>query len=82
MPKTQTMSNEEVLAELKSNSLLDQARRILSTALAEIETGSQQRTPLTIFEVRNIEFSAVMEIAALLGIELKPGQVTQFKATA
>jgi hypothetical protein len=73
MPSTETMSNQEILAELKSGSLLNQARRILSTAFADIDTGSKQRKPLTIFEMQNIEFAAVIEIAALLGVELKPG---------
>jgi hypothetical protein len=74
MTSTPTMSNQEILAELKSGSLLDQARRILSTAMAEIDTGSQQRRPMTIFEMQNIEYAAVIKIAALLGVELNPGQ--------
>ncbi|TLX16218.1 hypothetical protein [Rhizobium sp. MHM7A] len=74
MPSTEIMSNQEILAELKSGSLLNQARRILSTTMAEIDTGLKQRKPLTIFEVQNLEFSAVIEIAALLGVELKTGQ--------
>lgn len=69
-----TMSNQEILAELKSGSRLDQARRILSNAMAEIDTGSQQRKPMTIFEMQNIQYAAVMKVAALLGVELKPGE--------
>lgn len=80
MPRTTIMSNQEILAELRSDSLLNQARRILSIAMAEIDTGSQQRKPLTIFEIQNLEFSAVIEIAALLGVELKPGVNTSLVA--
>lgn len=82
MPIVQKMSNQEILAELKSDSLLNQARRILSTAMAEIDTGSQQRKPLTVFEIQNIEFAATIKIAALLGVELKPGETDGTKTTA
>lgn len=74
MSSIPTMSNQEILAELKSGSRLDQARRILSNAMAEIDTGSQQRNPMTILEMRNIEYAAVMKIAGLLGVELRPGE--------
>ena len=74
MLRTELLTNQEVLAELKSNSLLNQARRILSATMAEIDTGSKQRVPLTIFEVQNLEFAAVIEIAALLDVKLAPGQ--------
>lgn len=50
--------------------------------MAEIDTGSQQRKPLTIFEVQHLEFSAVIEIAALLGVELTPGQTDAFQKQA
>lgn len=79
MPSTETMSNQEILAELKSGSLLNQARRILSATMAKIDTGSKQRNPLTTFEIQNLVFSAVIEIAALLRVELKPGQTGMFQ---
>lgn len=76
MLRTEFMTRQEILAELKSNSLLNQVRRIIGEAMAEIDTGSRQRVPLTIFEVQNLEFSAAIEVAALLGVKLEPGQAS------
>ena len=82
MSSIPTMSNQEILAELKSGSRLDQARRILSNAMAKIDTGSQQRNPMTVFEMQNIQYAAVIEMAALLGVELKPGEARPDTASA
>ncbi len=73
--RTNFMTAEAVVAEMQSDSRLNAARRIVSGAFAEIEQGMAQRKPLTIIEARNIEFDAVIQMAALLGVELKPGQV-------
>lgn len=73
--RTNFMTAEAVVAEMRSNSLLNAARRIVAGAFADIEQGMAQRKPLTIIEARNIEFDAVIQMAALLGVELKPGQV-------
>jgi hypothetical protein len=70
------MTKQEILSELKSDSLLNQVRRIISSTMAEIDTGSRQRVPLTIFEVQNLEFSAAIEVAALLGVKLEPGKAS------
>lgn len=68
------MTPKEVVSEMQSGSLLAQARTIFHGAWAEIDTGLQQRRPLTMIEVRNMEFDAVIRVAALLGVELKPSQ--------
>lgn len=71
------MTPKEVVAEMQSGSPLAQARSIFHEAWAELDTGLRQRKPLTTIEVRNIEFDAVIRIAALLGVELKPSQLAE-----
>jgi hypothetical protein len=58
---------------MQSGSLLSQAHRAYAESWAMIDTGLRQRTRLTPIEVREMEFDAVIKIAALLGVELKPG---------
>jgi hypothetical protein len=70
--RTDFLTPKEVVGEMQSGSLLAQARTIFHEAWAEIDTGFRQRTPLTTIEVRNIEFDAVIKIAGLLGVDLKP----------
>lgn len=65
----------DVVDELKSESLLNQARRIFSFSSAAIEQAGQQRRAPGPIEIREMEFDAVVKIAALLGVELKPGQL-------
>ncbi|MDW9481941.1 hypothetical protein GOB57_25150 [Sinorhizobium meliloti] len=68
------LTPQQVVTEMRSGSTLAQARSVLGEAYAEIETGLRQREPLSIIEMRNIEFDAVIRIAELLGVELKPTQ--------
>lgn len=70
------MNSEQVVAEMQSDSVLNKARQIFSFAYAGIEQGMAQRKPLTIIEARALEFDAVIRVAALLGVELKPGHAT------
>lgn len=72
--RTDFLTPKEVVGEMQSGSTLAQARSIFHEAWAELDTGLRQRKPLTTIEVRNIEFDAVIRIAALLGVELKPLQ--------
>jgi hypothetical protein len=64
----------DVVNEMQSESLLNQARRIFSSTSATIENACQQRQAPGPIELREMEFDAVVKIAALFGIELKPGQ--------
>jgi hypothetical protein len=68
------MTPGEVVAEMKSDSLLNSIRRVISDASGEIANGAMQRVPPGPIEIRNIEFDAAIRVAALLGVELKPGQ--------
>ncbi|MCS4088762.1 hypothetical protein [Rhizobium sp. BK176] len=68
------MTKEAVVAEMKSGSRLAQARTVFSSAWAEIDTAMRQRVPLSIIEIRNMEFDAVMKVAAILGVDLEPSQ--------
>jgi hypothetical protein len=68
------LTKEAVVAEMKSGSQLARARNVFSSAWAEIDTEMRQRRPLTIIEIRNMEFDAVMKVAAILGVDLEPGQ--------
>jgi hypothetical protein len=61
------MTDEEVLAELRRDTPLNRARRILSSTCAQIEQGGMQRRPLGPIEMRRLEFEAVRKIW-----ELKP----------
>lgn len=64
------VTKEEIIAEMQSNSPLNRARRIFSHYCATIEQGGMQRTPLTILEIRELEFIAARKIAAELGVTL------------
>lgn len=67
-------SKQEILDEMNSDSKLNQARRILLNAAGQIEQGQAQRTPLSIFEIRAIEFEAIIKIATVLGVPLGYGE--------
>jgi hypothetical protein len=62
-----------MIDEMRSDSVLSKAHRVFAESWAMIDTGLRQRTKLTPVEVREMEFDAVIKIAALLGVELKPG---------
>lgn len=64
------MTDEEVMDELQSNSLLSQARRVFYSECARLEQRDQQNRPPGSIERRRIEFEAVRKIAAVLGVEL------------
>jgi hypothetical protein len=58
------MTDEEVIAELRSDSPLNRARQKFSSACARIEQAGQQRRGLSPIEMRRMEFEAVREIEA------------------
>lgn len=64
------VTNEEILAEMKSGSLLNKARAAFSDAWAELDQAGMQRVKPTIFDIRQMEFDAVKRIAKVLGVEL------------
>jgi hypothetical protein len=64
------MTDGEVLAELRTDSVLNRARRALSSHCGRIEHAQAQRSPPSPVDVRRMEFDAVREIASLLGVEL------------
>lgn len=62
-------SDQEVMAELRSDSPLNRARRVFSSWSARIEQAGAQRTPLEPVDWRRLEFQAVAAIAAALAGE-------------
>lgn len=64
------MTNDEVMAVLRSDTPLNKARAILSSHAAHMEQASQQRKPLSPIEWRRIEIEATKKIAAALGVTL------------
>jgi hypothetical protein len=64
------MSDDEVLRELGSKSLLNRARLAFYHASARIEQSELQRRPVGPIERRRMEFEAVREIAVILGVDL------------
>jgi hypothetical protein len=58
------MTDDEVIAELRSDSPLNKARQQFSSWSARIEQKGQQRRPLTPIEMRRMEFEAVQAIVA------------------
>jgi hypothetical protein len=56
------------MALLRSEGPLQEARRIFSSYSARIEQAGEQRRPSSIIEIRRMEFEAVAEIAAALGM--------------
>lgn len=59
------MTNEGVLAELKSDSALNRARMVLSGAMGRIEQQSAQGLMRPI-DMRKAEFEAVKKIAEIM----------------
>lgn len=64
------MTVEELMAELRSDSALNRARRQFSNWSGKIEQGYMQRKSLSPVEMRMMEFDAVKAIAKELGIDL------------
>lgn len=64
------MTKEEVIALMQSDTPLNRARKIFSNAWATLENSQQQRKPMTIFEIREMEFETVRKIVREFEIEL------------
>jgi hypothetical protein len=62
------MTDTEVLEMMKSDTPLAKARTIFSSECARIEQACSQRSPLSIFDLRRMEFEAVSKIANTLGV--------------
>jgi hypothetical protein len=60
------VTDDEVIAELRSDSALNKARQQFSSWSARIEQRGQQRKPLSAIEMRRMEFQAVQAIAVAL----------------
>lgn len=65
-----TMTNSEVMAALRSDSLLSKARAVFSEQYATLEQSGFDRVPPTPVEYIRMEFEAIKKIAAVLGVEL------------
>jgi len=61
-----TMTPAEVVAEMKSDSLLNKVRQALTNHHATIEAASNWRRPPGIIAFRNMEFDAARELIALI----------------
>jgi hypothetical protein len=59
------MTDQEVLNELGT-------RNVFSGACAKIDRVIRGRVQPSMIEIRRMEFDAVKEIAAVLGVELRP----------
>lgn len=57
-------TDEQVMAELGSQSPLDRARAVFSAYAARLEQEAMQRRPIGPIEARRIEFEAVEAIVA------------------
>lgn len=64
------MTDAEVMAALRSDSLLNKARAVFSDQSAGMEQAAMNRVPPTPIEARRMEFEAVQKIAAVLGVSL------------
>jgi hypothetical protein len=58
------MTDDEVMAELRSDSPLNRARQQFSSWSGRIEQRGQQRQPYSPIEMRRMEFQAVQAIVA------------------
>jgi hypothetical protein len=64
------MTDEEVVAELRSGSARNKARRCFSSWRVQLGQMSGQRNPPSPVETRRIEFQAVREIGRVLNAEM------------
>ena len=64
------LSDEQVMLLLKSDALINRARKEFSNNCGLLDQAGRQRKPLTPIEMRRMEFEAVMKIASVLGVEL------------
>jgi len=56
------MTDDEVMAELRSDSVLNKARSLFSRWSGKIEQAQAQRRPISPIEMRRMEFEAVKAI--------------------
>jgi hypothetical protein len=63
-------TDAEVMDLLQNGGAFNKARIIFSGACGKIEQAGQQRSGLSPIELRRMEFEAVEEIAAVLGVSL------------
>jgi hypothetical protein len=64
------MTDKEVMEALRSDTLLNKARAVLSGECGRIEQAGMQRRSAGPIEMRRMEFEAVRKIAAVLGVEV------------
>ena len=64
------MTDQEVMAALRSDTPLNRARAIFSGEVGAAEQEEMQRRPCGPIEMRRREFEAVRKIASALGVEL------------
>lgn len=60
------MTDDEVVAEMRSGSLRAQVRQLISAAAGKLEQASAQRRRPTICDIRRIEFEAADQIINLV----------------
>lgn len=65
------MSEQELLSEMRSDSLLNRVRRAMTDSHGRIEQAEAQRKKPTIFEVRRMEFEAARKILDLVATDLR-----------
>lgn len=70
MSDRKLLSQDEVMAQIKGDTAWNKARAAFSSWTGRIEQADAQRRRPSIFEIRAMEFEAVREIAAILGIRL------------
>lgn len=56
------MTNEEILQELKSDSLLNRVRKVFYHHSAKIEQAGEQQYPVSIWKIREMEFEAAQAL--------------------
>ena len=65
------LTDAQLIKEMQSDSLLNQVRQLISNHHGKIEQASQQREPLTTVKLRRMEFEAALDVAKLLGVDLR-----------
>lgn len=61
------LTDEQVLARIKTDDVYNHVRRVFSSQCAKIEQAGQQRTVLGGIDLRRMEFEAVDEIMQAAG---------------
>jgi hypothetical protein len=76
MPREYTKhTNEQIMAELRSNSNLNAARAKFSHHYALIEQSMEQRATSGPIDIRGMEFDAVIAVARALGCTIELGHL-------